>query len=285
MKINPVLRKELKLTVRTVKTSILLMVYAGILAFVAVAMFATITNSIRYGASYSGYIALYGIIAGMQFGLILFIVPAISSSSISGERERQTLEILLSTKLSPFSIISGKLMSSISKVILLVVSSIPIFAIVFLFGGVQAVHIVQLVLLYVVTVIYIGSIGICLSTFFKSTKASTAAAYGVVFALVLGTVFVTFIYFAFLESRAVGHGTAFKPFIPFFLYINPGLGFASLITNQIGGGNLFSLTGANNNSMEYAWIINLIVELVMSVLLIFVAAKKLNPIKKSKKVK
>ncbi len=50
--------------------------------------------------------------------------------SISGERGRQTLELLLSTQATPLQIVTGKLFSSLSHAALLIVSSFPIIALV-----------------------------------------------------------------------------------------------------------------------------------------------------------
>src|SRR5690606_12847273 len=86
---------------------------------------------------------MFMVLAYLQLGLILFITPGLTSGVISGERERQTLNILLTTAQSSTSIIISKLTSSISYLLLLLAASLPFYSLVFLFGGVSPVTIVK----------------------------------------------------------------------------------------------------------------------------------------------
>lgn len=283
--INPVLRKEAKTTVRTWRIGVLIAIYVGVLSSVAVITFGTFLKSMGYGgARYEELPTIYMAIESLQLVLILFIVPSLSASAISGERERQTLDILLSTKMSPLSIVTGKLMASLSKVVLLIISTIPVFSLVFLFGGVNAMHIFQITIFYLVTALYVGSIAIFISTFFKSSRVSNVVVYGVGLFLTLGTLFITLMYFQYVNFKYMSTGqSALQNFsVPFYLYINPLFGYASLVYNQLGGG--VSLPGIRTVG-QYAntWIINCIVEVIISVILIFLSAWKLNPIKRSNK--
>ncbi|NLM13312.1 MAG: hypothetical protein GX209_06165 [Epulopiscium sp.] len=136
--INPVLRRELKTKLRSWKAPTLLSVYLVILAsFGGLIMAINELDVYTRGFDPRGALSIYALLAGCQLGLIILLVPALTSGTISGERERQTLDLLLVTKLSPFSIIIGKLMASISQIILLILASIPIFSIIFVFGGVS----------------------------------------------------------------------------------------------------------------------------------------------------
>ena len=66
----------------------------------------------------------------------MFIVPAVTASSISGERERQTLDLMLTTRMSAGQIVGGKLLSALSTLLLLILSSFPAVAMVFVYGGI-----------------------------------------------------------------------------------------------------------------------------------------------------
>lgn len=283
--INPVLRKEAKTTVRTWRIGVLIAIYVGVLSSVAVISFGTFLKSMGYGgARYEELPTIYMAIESLQLVLILFIVPSLSASAISGERERQTLDILLSTKMSPLSIVTGKLMASLSKVVLLIISTIPVFSLVFLFGGINAMHIFQITIFYLVTALYVGSIAIFISTFFKSSRVSNVVVYAVGLFLTLGTLFITLIYFQYVNFKYMSTGqSALQNFsVPFYLYINPLFGYASLVYNQLGSG--VSLPGIRTVGQNAnTWIINCIVEITISIILIFLSAWKLNPIKRSNK--
>ena len=61
---------------------------------------------------YSSFMELYEFVTSMEFILLMFIVPAVTASAISGERERQTLDLMLTTRMSAGQIVTGKLLSA-----------------------------------------------------------------------------------------------------------------------------------------------------------------------------
>jgi len=56
---------------------------------------------------------------------------------INGEKERQTFDMLICSRLSPAALIGGKLLSGLINALLLIASSIPLFSLVFFFGGIS----------------------------------------------------------------------------------------------------------------------------------------------------
>lgn len=132
----------------------------------------------------------------LQIVLIGFMAPGLSAGAISGERERQTLNILLTTQLSPLSIVTSKLISSISFIALLIFMSLPLYSFVFLFGGISPEQIIRVFLFYAVNIFFFGSMGLFCSTWIKRTGVSTVTAYGFAFFIGAGTALL----FAFLYS-------------------------------------------------------------------------------------
>lgn len=286
MKINPVWRKELMLSMRSIKFPITLSISIGVLSGLLILVFDGILSSVRYGGTLSGLVGLYFTVTLIEFVLIGMISPTLTASAICGERERGTLDILLSTKMSPLSIILGKLLASLSKVVLLIIASTPVFAITLSLGGVSIANIVQMILLYIMTAIFCGSVGLFFSSVLKSTKSSTAASYGLLIFLTIGTLIVTVLYYS-IKARAYSMaGQSFEPGIPFWLYLNPGLGYGSVVYNQLGVGTTSIINGLNQfKAIGNAWIYNIAVEAVLTVLLLWGAAVKLNPLKKRRKKK
>lgn len=160
MKINPVWRKELMLSMRSIRFPLTLSISIGVLSGLLILVFDGILSSVRYGGNLSGLVGLYFTVTLIEFILIGMISPTLTASAICGERERGTLDILLSTKMSPLSIILGKLLASLSKVVLLIIASTPVFAITLSLGGVSIVNIIQMILLYIMTAIFCGSVGL-----------------------------------------------------------------------------------------------------------------------------
>ncbi|HWR60207.1 MAG TPA: ABC transporter permease, partial [Clostridia bacterium] len=195
MNINPVLLKELKVRMRGWRAAGIIALYLLILSLVALfIIYTTFMNP--YGSSIDPQVSIgaYTGLAVVQFILIMFIVPALTAGAIAGEREKQTLDLVLCTRLKPISIITGKLFASTSQTLLLIISSLPLFSMVFLFGGISIKEVIQLFAFYIVTAVTIGCIGIFFSTCLKRTTAATVFTYGMVAFLCFGTIFIGVFY-------------------------------------------------------------------------------------------
>ena len=198
--INPVLNKEIKLRLRSLKSFLGILFYLLALGLVAIGfIYLTMMNS------QTGYIRpeesrmMFMVLSMVQLALILFMTPGLTAGVISGERERQTLSMLLTTEQSSTSIILSKLVSSLAFLFLMISASLPLYSIVFLYGGVSPGVLLATFGLYVITMITIGSIGILFSTLLKKTIVSMIATYGVALFLTAGTGFLTiFMMSAFL---------------------------------------------------------------------------------------
>ena len=66
---------------------------------------------------------------------IYALAPAMSCSAITSEKEKQTLGLLLMSKLSPFGIVVEKMFSRMVPLMSLVIVSSPLFGLAYLFGG------------------------------------------------------------------------------------------------------------------------------------------------------
>lgn len=289
MNINPVLMKEIKVKMRDWKAAGLIAGYVAVLSLVTLFIMIVSMREMRVGPTIA--IMTYVVLAVIQFFLLIFIVPALTSGSISGERERQTLDLILCTKMKPISIITGKLFASMSQAILLVVSSMPVFAVVFMYGGISIFEVLELYLFYIVVAIMMGSIGIFFSTFTKKTTVSNVCTYGAILILLFGTAFFA-IFYATIFVRSKG-GATYNQTLP-IMYMNPLAGFASLLAEQFGANNSngFRIPGFYVPSMNYGnlkafkdislWQINIVIDLLISAILIFLTALKINPVKKVK---
>ncbi len=282
MKINPILMNESKIGVRTFRFNLMILLYTGILAGVMVVTYSIIINrSYEYGVDLSSFSMMYFGLACAQALLLMFIVPIITATTITGERERQTLDILLSTKLSCFKIVVGKLLSSTSKIILLIISTMPIYAMNFVIGGSTFGQILTLNLFFIVTTLFAGSIGILMSTIFKSSKSATVASSCIIIFLIVGTLLIAMLSIYGDYNKAMINGTLnnFTSKIPFWLYINPFMGFISIIMNQIGIMWIIpNYFGNVNYSMIF--IINICIQIFLTMVFIALASYKLNPVKK-----
>lgn len=201
---NPVYKRENMVSARSFKLAMILLIFNGILALVALLNMYSTLAQVRVTAEiqYSSFLDLYVFVAVLEFVMLIFIMPAITAGSISGERERQTLDLMLTTDMTPAEIVLGKLMSSLSTMFLLIISSFPILALVFVYGGVTLKDIGMLLMCYVAAALFIGSLGTCCSALFRKTTVSTVVSYGLMIAVVIGTYGLNYLAYSMSQMHA-----------------------------------------------------------------------------------
>lgn len=235
---NPVLFKELKLRFRSFKgfNGILFFLLAMCI-FVFGYIFLTVNIS---GTSYfrpSQSFVLFAFLSYIQLGLVLFTAPGLTAGSISSEREKQTLPILLTTSQSSFQIISGKMLSSVAFLLLLIVAGLPVYSLVFLFGGISPWSFVKVFFFLFVTLLAIGSIGVMFSTLIRRTIVSMIATYGTMLFLSVVTGFLFIIVIQMKAFNQMGTVITTPSYLGHFLAsINPAVLFATFLSPDMGYG-------------------------------------------------
>ncbi len=187
---NPIVSKEYRSRMRTWRSPLAMTLYILLLGGLGWAVFSSLASAAQNGfggqsANYGQQLFLWLIL--FQALLLTFIVPALTAGAISGERERQTIDLLFVTRIPPFSIIWGKLLASMSFVFILLLLSVPIFSLVFLFGGIEVDQVLTAFLVCAMTALTLGVLGILFSTVTRRTLPSTVAAYVGAFLVVAGS--------------------------------------------------------------------------------------------------
>ena len=121
---------------------------------------------------------------------VVFLAASSTAGSISLEREKQTLELLIATPISSLAIVLGKLLSALVYVFLLIAASIPLMAVVFVYGGVGPEDVLRGYIVLVAVALGLGSFGLLCSSLVKRTTAATAITIFGVLAVTIGTIFV-----------------------------------------------------------------------------------------------
>lgn len=189
MKSNPVYKREVTVRARSFRMPLIILVFNGILAVVALLNMYSAVAQVRISASvqYSSFLQLYAFVATLEFLLLMFIMPALTSGSISGERERQTLELLFTTRMTPKDIVMGKLFSALSQLMVLIVSSFPILLLTFVYGSMDLMDLAFLMVCFLVTAVFCGGIGIFSSSLMRRSTFSNVCTYGILLLVVVGT--------------------------------------------------------------------------------------------------
>jgi ABC-2 type transport system permease protein len=179
---NPVMVKELRGRMRGIRAFIVLTVYLGLMSVFMAAVYLTFTsldNNLSSAAAGAAGRLLFAGVVGVEMLLIIFISPAFTSGAITGERERQTYDLLQTTLLASPSFVMGKLESALSYVLLLLLAAIPLQSLAFLFGGVSQAEVLIAFVILTVTAITLGTIGLFFSAVASRTLSASVQTYTV----------------------------------------------------------------------------------------------------------
>ena len=185
---NPVTVKELRGRMRGRRAFIILTLYllvlSGLIWIIYIAYASAASQPFGPNARQAGKVVL-GAVVFVQIFLVTLVGPAFTAASISGERERQTYDLLRTTLLSAHALVSGKLFSALSYVFLLIVAAVPVLSIALMLGGVSLIELGVSQLLIVVSAVTYALIGVFFSAFMRSTIAASVTTFAVAIALSL----------------------------------------------------------------------------------------------------
>ena len=187
---NPVVLKELRGRMRGPRAFVVLTIFLLLLsAFVTLlyVVYAASTSSVYSGTS--GQLIgkfVFGAVVGIELLLVCFIAPAFTAGAISGERERQTYDLLRTTLLPARALVLGKLASALSYILLLLLAAFPLQSLAFLLGGVAPQEVLIASLLLVATAFLFGTSGIFFSSLMRRTLGSTVLTYAFALMATLG---------------------------------------------------------------------------------------------------
>lgn len=177
--------KDLRLRLRGWQWAGIVTLYVGVLALVTLAFLLHRYHLSSDGATQAG-VQLFQALAIFQLFLIAFVTPASLAGAVSGERQNRTWEFLLISRLSSPAIVWGKLLSGLAFNLILLAAALPLFALIFLFGGVSLADVARAYLIFVLTVILLGVISLTLSVFTIRVVVSTLLSWFIAFLLLIG---------------------------------------------------------------------------------------------------
>ena len=282
---NPILSFSARRRMRSVRTPLLITLYALVLSVIG--YFAVchpfVQDTFTLQQIMNGSLGYMGIVL-LQFVLILLVAPAMTAGSISGERERQTLDLLMVTNMGPGRLVWGTLLESFAFLALLVMSSLPVLSLTLITGVVNPGQVLVSTAFLLVAALAALSVGLFCSSLLKRTVTATVVSYVALLGIGVVTLLPLFydvkrigdLYDAMQSS---GVQQVMLDYIPISFVLNPGLGLFSMLVSQ--GRDLtgylwqFSYTLGNTGTMlHYEWffVINMGVMLVASLALIALSA-------------
>jgi hypothetical protein len=134
---------------------------------------------------------VYLSLAVLEFTTIFLFLPAMTSGALTAEKERDTLGLLLITKLGPWTIVFEKLLSRLIPMGMYLLLSLPLLAIAYGLGGIELADLAKLMYVLFVTTLQVGSFSILCSAWFRTTATSFLGTYllGAIATVVWGLAF------------------------------------------------------------------------------------------------
>jgi ABC-type transport system involved in multi-copper enzyme maturation permease subunit len=179
---NPVLRKELtsRMSIRRMSKAnrLALTLFIAVVLPIVYLIFARvlfINSSVRDGRD------IFGVIAwGCQMAFAVLLAPTVTSGVITLEREKQTWNALLLSRLTSWEIVWGKLLGSVVPALAMQLIFIPILIMAALKGGVSLGSFFGAEVFVVFCTFFYGIIGMFFSWLCRRTQLATASAMATV---------------------------------------------------------------------------------------------------------
>jgi ABC-type transport system involved in multi-copper enzyme maturation permease subunit len=271
---GPVLGKELRVVSRRRRHYLLRCAYLALLSifvvitWVSVIEFAAGSAASVYRMSDAGK-AIIGTISWFQFLALQLIAVILMSTSISEEVRCGTLAVLMTTPITSLQIVAGKLLSKLLHLTILLLISLPLLAIVRVFGGVPLGFVIAGGCITLSAAMLAGAIAMFFSTIFGKAYASIlltlAVGFGVHFLLPL-------IFSLVILVIAFSGGGEFL--FSVYAHINPFLAMA-ICTREMaspsGGGGLW-----------FYWPVHCAVMLAMTFLVVLVCVRMVRRVGRRK---
>jgi len=223
---GPLFDKELRVSSRRRRNYVLRFAFIMLLSVFVATVWLGVVESEYSAVFQKSRMALAGktiitTIVWFQFVTTQLIAIIMLSTSISDEIHHGTLGLLMTTPISSFHIVMGKLFSKLLQIILLLAISLPLLAVVRVFGGVPAHYLLSSLCITLAAVILAGSLSLLFSI-------SNRRAYVVIIktAVTLG------FFFAFVPTMGVAlvnprwmlasaPPNIASPLVAAFLHLNP----------------------------------------------------------------
>ncbi len=194
---GPIFEKELRVSSRRKRNYFLRFAYLALLTvFIAYAW----SMAMRGGRSGSAVFQLSRMpevgkqivttIVWFQFLAIQFVAVTMLSSAISEEVQRRTLGVLMTTPIGSLQIVLGKLLSKLLQLVLLLAASMPLLAIVRVFGGVPWDYVLSSLCVTLTAAIFAGSVSLAFSTYTRQAHQVVARTALICFLLYAGPLIV-----------------------------------------------------------------------------------------------
>lgn len=126
----------------------------------------------------------------MQISLMLLVGPSLGANVIAAEVESGGWQLLRVAPISPLRILSGKLMSVVWTMLLVLLATLPGYLVMSYIQPALGGQVGNVVISLLLAVAMVVSISACVSAFCRTTAVATATSYGILLSLFAGTLLI-----------------------------------------------------------------------------------------------
>ena len=291
---NPLLVKELRGRMRGARAFVVLTVYLLLLGCLTSMVYYT------YNASVSGLggavdtaelgKTVFATVVLIELFMVVFITPAFTAGAISGERERQTYELLRTTLLPARRLVLGKLVSALTYILLLVLAAVPLESLAFVLGGVVLEELLLALVILLVTAFAFAVFGVFFSSLARTTLVATVLTYAMALLTTIGLPLLLLIFaLVLVDPVASGLSSSATSWVldaamAYGLYITAGLSplTAAIFTEetlQQEGAILYfwhQVDATHRVPIPSAWIVYTVAYLVLALVLLVITVLRVR---------
>ena len=177
MFIGPIFSREAVVTPRRPRHFIIRTVYGISLLVLICTAWLLLTNT--QDIQNAGDMARFGsimfqILAPLQLALLMFLAAIQAASNIAIEKDKETLILLLMSRMTNSELVLGKLFSSLLYIAALMLTSLPIFMLIVLFGGTSFTQVGWTFAVTALTALAAGSLGAIVALWREKTFQTLA---------------------------------------------------------------------------------------------------------------
>lgn len=188
---NPLLWKEIKVGTRERRIFVFHVLFMLFVSVVALWRLFSVDRMSDYIEFAEAGRTLHAVLVLVILGLLLLITPALTAGSLSSERERMSLDLLLSSGATPAQIVGGKSAYAVAYMGLLLISAMPLDSLTLFLGGVSPLGFLLTYALLGGVVLVLAEMGLFVSAREKRTAYATTQAYGLLGLSIMGLLFAT----------------------------------------------------------------------------------------------
>ena len=187
----PLLTKELAEQSARKRTYIIRTVYAFLLfTFASLIFWAEVYDDITSPFEILGRgRMMFMTVLMLQFAGLYLFMPAITCTVVTAEKERNTIGLLLLTRLGPWTILFEKLLGRMVTMGTFLLLSLPLMAFSYALGGITQFELWTGVWALAISVLQVGTLAVACSAYFRTTVQAFIATYVIGLLMFFGPIF------------------------------------------------------------------------------------------------